>query len=442
MKVPGEHKPGAEMLRQALATGASGVDDCPDAEILAAYAERALDADETAHYELHFAQCANCRDQLAAMSRAAAPAPRPPRISWIWTWGWIALAPVTAVLLLAAVFVAKRPAAKVAKVASVEQQPPLVAMSRPSELAADSIARQSAPMNSTEALARRESIAPPVRRAKSAIPPNVESAPNKIPALSGAMSAESDLTQTPPSAQLDEKKRDGSSVSELPLASRNYTQLQKSSQAPAPQPAATPPPAQGLQNGAVVEPRAATQTVTVQSESAAAATAAPVPSTLADNSAGNVAGVAAAARNNSPSTFSRMASVGGQNEMVVVQAPLDRSARTIVPSPDPQVLWRVSGGRYVERSADAGATWHTQWTSATAHVVAGSAPSADTCWLVGSGGIVVLTTDGNKWHAIAPPEVDDFTSVSASDAKSATVTTKDGRQFKTRDGGKHWTPAP
>src|SRR3984885_9805973 len=105
----------ADLLRRTLASsevvGAPGsqADDCPDPEILAAYSERALDADETVRCELHFSKCARCRDELAAMARAVAPASRPPRISWIWTWGWIALAPVTAVLLIAGIFMAHRP---------------------------------------------------------------------------------------------------------------------------------------------------------------------------------------------------------------------------------------------------------------------------------------------------------------------------------------------
>src|ERR1700728_240292 len=102
-------KASADLLRRSLASSAGAVETCPDPEILAAYSERALDADETVRYELHFSKCARCRDELAAMARAIAPAPRPPRISWIWTWGWIALAPVTAVLLIAGIFIARRP---------------------------------------------------------------------------------------------------------------------------------------------------------------------------------------------------------------------------------------------------------------------------------------------------------------------------------------------
>ncbi len=51
-------------------TSGSCGDDCPPADLLAAYYEHLLDEDESARYELHFSQCALCREQLAAMARA------------------------------------------------------------------------------------------------------------------------------------------------------------------------------------------------------------------------------------------------------------------------------------------------------------------------------------------------------------------------------------
>ena len=52
-----EDKPAAELLRRSLASAAGATDDCPDPEILAAYAERSLDADEASRWNLHFSQC-------------------------------------------------------------------------------------------------------------------------------------------------------------------------------------------------------------------------------------------------------------------------------------------------------------------------------------------------------------------------------------------------
>src|SRR5215470_1701914 len=68
-------------LRTSLASGldASGA-GCPDADILAAFAENTLGADERARWDTHVVRCALCQRQLAALARAgaggaSAPAP-------------------------------------------------------------------------------------------------------------------------------------------------------------------------------------------------------------------------------------------------------------------------------------------------------------------------------------------------------------------------------
>ena len=58
------------LLRRSLARDSAAVGDCPDAELLAAYFDQSLGADEAAGYELHFSTCPRCREQLAAMVRA------------------------------------------------------------------------------------------------------------------------------------------------------------------------------------------------------------------------------------------------------------------------------------------------------------------------------------------------------------------------------------
>ena len=60
------------LLRRSLARDSAAVGDCPDAELLAAYFDQSLGADEAAGYELHFSTCTRCREQLAAMARASA----------------------------------------------------------------------------------------------------------------------------------------------------------------------------------------------------------------------------------------------------------------------------------------------------------------------------------------------------------------------------------
>ena len=53
-----QDKPAANLLRRSLASSPGVEAVCPDPEILAAYLERSLDADETARFELHFSHCA------------------------------------------------------------------------------------------------------------------------------------------------------------------------------------------------------------------------------------------------------------------------------------------------------------------------------------------------------------------------------------------------
>src|SRR5271156_4607993 len=59
------------MIRTSLASSldASGA-ACPDPDVLAAFAENTLAPDERARWNSHFAGCAICQRQLAALSRA------------------------------------------------------------------------------------------------------------------------------------------------------------------------------------------------------------------------------------------------------------------------------------------------------------------------------------------------------------------------------------
>jgi photosystem II stability/assembly factor-like uncharacterized protein len=107
-------------------------------------------------------------------------------------------------------------------------------------------------------------------------------------------------------------------------------------------------------------------------------------------------------------------------------------------SPNVKVRWRILTGGSVARSIDGGMIWQTQSTGVPATLTAGTAPSPTICWLVGQGGIIVLSTDGRTWQRLPFPEAIDLTSIRASDEVNATVTTADGRTFITTDGGKTW----
>ncbi len=111
---------------------------------------------------------------------------------------------------------------------------------------------------------------------------------------------------------------------------------------------------------------------------------------------------------------------------------------TVIVSSNPASRWRILQGGQVQRSADGGATWQTQTTGVSDTLSGGSSPSPSVCWLVGPRGIVLRTTDGRSWTRIPFPEAVPLTSIRATDDQTATVTTADGRQFVTEDGGRTW----
>jgi photosystem II stability/assembly factor-like uncharacterized protein len=114
----------------------------------------------------------------------------------------------------------------------------------------------------------------------------------------------------------------------------------------------------------------------------------------------------------------------------------------VITSPDMAVRWRLLSGGRVERSTDAGSTWQPQDTGVTVTLAAGTSPAPSTCWLVGPGGVVLVSTDGSSWKRAPFPEGVDLTSVRAPDDKTAIVTAIDGRTFKTQDGGQTWARTP
>jgi len=109
-----------------------------------------------------------------------------------------------------------------------------------------------------------------------------------------------------------------------------------------------------------------------------------------------------------------------------------------VASPDGSIRWRILADGGVARSDDRGLTWQPQVTGAPTPLTAGAAPTSTTCWLVGRGGVIVLSTDGRTWHPVQFPESIDLTAVTATDAAHATVTATDGRRFTTADRGNTW----
>jgi photosynthesis system II assembly factor YCF48-like protein len=129
---------------------------------------------------------------------------------------------------------------------------------------------------------------------------------------------------------------------------------------------------------------------------------------------------------------------GAADVTVMSQVVTVQSAAQMIQTPDANVQYRIQGPGVVERSKDGGATWQGQRVKANAEILAGAAPSVNVCWLVGRGGVILMTSDGKKWKRIPSPAVVDFVEVTASDASFATVAAADGRKFSTQNGGMTW----
>jgi hypothetical protein len=130
-------------------------------------------------------------------------------------------------------------------------------------------------------------------------------------------------------------------------------------------------------------------------------------------------------------------------------AEADSTARDAVTTPQllrgmaPEILspsgtrWRISNGQ-VQRSTTLGQSWEGVALSAT--ISAGYAPVASVVWFVGAAGAIFLTTDGTHFERVPFTVTADLVAVAAMDARQATVTTADGRRFRTTDRGLTWTP--
>jgi len=113
-------------------------------------------------------------------------------------------------------------------------------------------------------------------------------------------------------------------------------------------------------------------------------------------------------------------------------------ATPTVVSPDPNSRWRVISGGTIERSEDGGRLWIPVRVAGNEEVLAGAAPGRLVCWLVGRNGLVLLATDGTNFTRLPFPESVDLVAVSSPEARIATVTTSDGRTFRTEDAGQTW----
>jgi len=427
----------AEALRPATAAGDSA---CPDAELLAAYADHNLDAAETARWEEHFAGCARCQDILAvltvsaeeplggaeverfdrrvAAATASASDPEPrgveskrvapvvrPRTAWRW------VAPVVGIAAAAALWIALRPAPPRGTAANTAQNtsvPPSGLGARASGGQASGNQPSATPDDSQ--MAQTEVPPPPAAVAR-----GVETRQLKSPALAE------------PEVQLQAQ-----------------AQAKKSEEAadatPAPPPAAPEAAgaagAAGLQGGSGAAAVPGVNSPEAQSARELAATppapTAVVPAARQAPAPAPASGEAAATTQQRPLQAFAARGIAGGIAGAVAPPPLTFA------SPGGNVRWRIGPGGRVARSTDQAQNWAEQTSGVTSDLLAGSAPSDRVAWIAGRAGVVLRTIDGEHWQRVASPAgVIDWTGIAASDALHATVVA-DRRRFVTEDGGQTW----
>ena len=375
-----------DLLRAALKTPIPEPPaGCLDAGVLAAWFEGTLDPVDRAAAEAHAAECSRCQAVLAAMIRI-----EPPMESRPWwrspAFGW--LVPITVAAAALVVYVRMDREPKTLQVASAPAAAPATIPPATAQAAAEPAVKRerdtavpsstTVARSSTRADSKEAARLEPLLKARAKL--------QDKPAMTEA-------SATPSAAEAEQLKDRFASV--------DATTQQKT--APA-QPAAPAPSPMGRQPALVVT---ATPPATEERARADAAARKSVAESVAVNVAGG-------------------ASAGFRQVQVAVQT-ADGSTR-----------WRTVTPGSVQRSIDAGTTWETQSTGVAAIVSSGAAPSKSVCWLVGKGGVVLVSPDGRSWRQVPFPETVDLVSVAATDATSAAVTTVNGRTFTTVDGGKTW----
>jgi Photosynthesis system II assembly factor YCF48 len=407
-------------------------EQCVDAEVLAAWMDGSLSGSALADAEKHAAGCARCQALLASMAKTT---PQTHGLPWWRTVTARWLVPVAAIATALVVWVAVERGSREA--AAPQARPPVV--SPETSQAAVPVEPQVPPQNAQQ-MADARSRAPVEEMKKQRASGAAESVSTSAP-----LTERESASRPPRPNSLD---RTAHAISPRAEARRDKDAAARPA---APPPASTPSAATAQSAPAPPSP---------PPPAPATATAAQSPQPQASPP---VAGQPSPQLRTQPATPGVAETVTVNAEAASKQAGGGRgggrvafAAATDIRSPQPDYRWRIVPPSGIQRSTDGGVTWTTvdpvPPRSAEARLAldslvssmaltTGSSPSRDVCWIVGRAGIVLLTTDGATWQRRPIPEAADLTAVRAVDAKSATVTTVDGRQFVTTDGGVTWTPS-
>ena len=436
---------------------ARNASDCPDGEILAAYAQQGLGQGETGKWESHFATCSRCRKILLVMAASAdadagekevAPvggasatprdsaeekpeAASQPRQSW-WDWRMRWLAPALGAAVVLVVWLAMRAPWRVTDRNSsgtlIAQAPKEEAQQSPASLEAGRLSRVAPSQD-------QKTKPAPQANEPSAVPAPFSSA-NEA-SQNGRADTGVDLDKISPSAATNSNQ-----------AEKKQKRLEERELQPAP-PSLTSPSAQ-----AALPAPAAPQS---EAKSASNSTAAGALQTETNS---NVAGNAPARDQQAAATQAEAgAAPDGAARQQVSPAPRTgqqtprvfaairplQTAAALLKAPSGTILWRAGKGGSIERSSDSGKTWVFQTSPSQEDWLAGAVISDTIAWMAGRHGALARTVDGTRWERVSPPAqaavnatLPDWTAITARDGQNATITAGDGRKFITADGGMTW----
>ena len=125
--------------------------------------------------------------------------------------------------------------------------------------------------------------------------------------------------------------------------------------------------------------------------------------------------------------------------IAVAAARMAASPPMEIVAPGGSARWRIVGGQQVEWSTSAATGWGPAAIESPDVLTAGASPSPSVCWLVGRRGAVYVTSDGTRFMRVPFPEMADSVNVTATDDRTATVSSADGRSWQTIDRGVTWS---
>ena len=350
---------------------------CLDAETLAAWSERAMPASDAARIDAHLAGCARCQAMLAAFVRtepvAAAGVPfwqRWPAAKWL-----VPAATIAGTVVIIAV-VMRETAPLQAPAQMARQEAPSAAAAPPVSAPARDLAIAPAEPAPTVRQESQQVASLPKPDAFSRTAD--QAAGNRSRADGEARNNEIGQAATPTPAAVapagSSTKLDSVQVTNLPLNQyRNYQALVV------------------LVPGTPPDYIAAAETIALD-KVVAEIVSAPRPAFAATGGRGG------AGRGRS-----------GAAEAARAAAEATNVANTI------PARWRILAIGVVERSTNGGATWHPVTVDTRVAVTGGVSPSDLVCWLIGSGGVVLRSTDGLALRRVPFPETADLVSVTAVD---------------------------